>query len=110
MRCWHEFFCDENNEKINWETKKTKRQATMKRKIKWWAHCDCLFEYGYGIWCHPVKYIAVLSQIEYYILKAMRMAFPAMFDWTINNCTNSCNGNCYPSTTVKCGLHSDNEP
>ena len=87
-----------------WETK-----GNMKRKVKWWCHCQCPYNYS-DIQLFPVGYIQLISEIEYYILKALKMAFPGVFDWVFydDNFPNCCHGSYYTKND-ECGIHSDNE-
>ena len=104
---------DELENKVEWEELRNKKNPTSgaaKRKVKWFSCCNCTYDYGSNIPPKPHKYINIIDKIEYFMIKALIKAYPGMFDWTKDNCTDCCHATKYDKNKDGCKTHSDDEP
>ena len=102
-------FKDELNNCTQWES----YPDLMKRKTRFWAHCNCIYEYDTpgnkkSVRSVAQKYPPILYQIQHWVLRAIEKAFPKIYKKIGKNKPNCCNGNLYEDD-AGCGPHSDNE-
>lgn len=100
---------DEIMNNIKWDNPTHESGVTLNKKVKWFSQCDCSYQYTPIKPLKPTKYLSIIDTIEYFMLKALKIAYPGMFDWIKDNCTDCCHVAYYDHDENNCLKHSDDE-